>query len=179
VIDFTQLRVMVLLSGGIDSSACVDYYLSHGYDVSALFVHYGQPYQNEERAAAKAIAQYYSTPLNELRVSGRSVPSGYIPARNAMLLSLAMFSFEGEKGIISLGIHSGTEYVDCSPDFIVSMQAVYDLYEQGRIRIDAPFLHWTKGEIIEYAQMQGVPLHLTHSSNPLDLPLSLQDGTKK
>ena len=162
-------NVLVLLSGGIDSAACVEYYVSRGYTVSALFIDYGQPDSEKESKAASAISTYYGIPLRHLTVSDCSVPEGYVAARNTLLLSLALMDFGHECGIIALGIHAGTPYVDCSPDFERAMQQVYDLYTDGRVRIDAPFLNWTKSEIWDYAQMKLVPLHLTHSNNLADL----------
>jgi len=158
-------NVLVLLSGGIDSTACVAYYVSLGYDVCALFIDYGQPEAKLEQAAAIAIAKHYDLTLKQLAVFGYKAPEGYVPARNAMLLSAALMSFDYEYGIISLGIHAGTPYADCSPYFEQAMQRVFDVYSQGRVRINAPFLHWTKGEIWDYAQMTGVPLFLTKSNN--------------
>ncbi len=164
-----KCRVLVLLSGGIDSAACVEYYVSRGYSVSALFIDYGQPNVNQEKAAASAIADHYHIPIRQLKVSGCSVKEGYVPARNAILLSLALLSFGPDSGIVALGIHAGTPYSDCSPEFALLMQQIYDLYEGGRIRIDAPFLQWTKNEIWEHAKIQKVPLHMTHSTNLNDL----------
>jgi 7-cyano-7-deazaguanine synthase len=161
----TKANVLVLLSGGIDSTACVAYYQSLGYDVSSLFIDYGQPEARLERAAAIAIAEYYVIPLKQLGVLGYKAPEGYVPARNAMLLSAGLMSFDYGYGIIALGIHAGTPYADCSPDFEQAMQRVFDLYSQGRVRIDAPFLHWTKDQIWDYAQMTGVPLVLIQSNN--------------
>jgi 7-cyano-7-deazaguanine synthase len=153
------------LSGGIDSTACVGYYISQECNVSALFVDYGQASVKHERKAASAVADYFGIPLKQLNVSGCNINDGYIKARNAMLLSTALMSFEHRSGIVALGIHSGTPYVDCSPDFKHLMQQIYDLYEDGRVRIDAPFLNWTKSEIWDYALTLNVPLELTYSNN--------------
>ena len=92
-----------------------------------------------------------------------------LPARNALLLSVALMSMECDSGIVAIGIHAGTPYVDCSLDFQRRMQNVYDLYTNGSVRIDAPFIQWTKSDIWDYAQMQNVPLNLTYSSNLGDL----------
>lgn len=166
--------VLVLLSGGIDSATCVEYYVSRGYNVSALFVDYGQPDVNQEEAAATAIAEYYNIPLKKATIIGCTPPEGYVPARNAILLSLALLIFGRESMIVAMGIHAGTPYTDCSPEFALLMQQIYDLYEGGRIRIDAPFLQWTKHEIWKHAQMQKVPLHMTHSTNLDDLESSTE-----
>jgi 7-cyano-7-deazaguanine synthase len=137
--------------------------------VSALFIDYSQPDCEREFSAASAISSYYGIPLRRIAVSDCSVPEGYVPARNSLLLSLALMNFDHEYGLIALGIHAGTPYVDCSPDFVHEMQQVFDLYTNGRVRIDVPFLKWTKSEIWEYAQMKRVPVHLTHSNNLSDL----------
>jgi 7-cyano-7-deazaguanine synthase in queuosine biosynthesis len=49
------------------------------------------------------------------------------------------------------------------------MQEVCDLYTGGQVQIGAPFMNWTKGEIWDYAREHGVPLDVTHTSNPDDL----------
>jgi len=161
----TNSKVVVLLSGGIDSAACVNYYLSRGHDVSSLFVDYSQPSVGQESEAAAAVAKHYSISLHCLTVSGCVVSKGYVRARNAMLLTTALMNFRHRSGIISLGIHAGTPYTDCSPEFVQGMQQIFDLYEHGRVRIDAPFIEWTKLDIWSYAKAQNVPLHLTHSNN--------------
>lgn len=160
------MDVLVLLSGGIDSTACVEYYTSHGHSVSALHINYGQPHSTEEQAAAFSIASYYEIPIQQISVTGVSFEMGYISARNAVLLSLALMLSSSKWNLIALGIHTDTPYMDCSPEFIHLMQEVFDLYEQGRVQAAAPFVTWTKSEIVDYALMQQVPLHLTYSSNP-------------
>ncbi len=162
-------RVCVLLSGGVDSSACVGYYVSKGYDVGALFIDYGQPHADKEAAAATAISEHYGIALKKLTVQGYAPPDGYVPGRNAVLLSLALMATTFTCGLIGLGIHSGTPYADCTSDFCGKMQKVCDLYTGGQVQIDAPFAEWTKSEIWDYARAHGVPLDVTHTSNPDDL----------
>lgn len=162
-------NVLVLLSGGIDSATCIAYYLSQEYHVSALFVDYGQLGARQEQIAASAIAQHYRIALKLFTLTGSHSSEGYIPARNSLLLCLALMNFEYKYGLVALGIHSGTSYADCSPKFKHLMQQVFELYEEGRVQIDTPFLNWTKSEIWDYAQLQHVPLHLTYSNNLDDL----------
>lgn len=169
------LKVLVLLSGGVDSTACVEYYIRKKYPVTALFIDYGQPDSEKESAASIKVADYYNISLSHIIIQGVSVSKGYIPARNAMLLSIALMNCPFTQGIVALGIHSGTEYQDCSPEFETLMQRIYLLYEEGRIRIDAPFLKWKKSEIIDFAEMRKIPLQLTFSSNPDDMPIKYQN----
>ncbi len=174
MVDSEALKVMVLLSGGVDSTACVGYYIRNNYQVYALFIDYGQHHSKKESVAATAVAEYYDIPLYRITINSISVSEGYIPGRNAMLLSLALMNCKFNEGIISLGIHSGTSYQDCSPEFESLMQRIYLLYEEGRIMIDAPFIKWEKSEIIDFAKSIKVPLQLTFSTNPNDMPKEYQ-----
>jgi 7-cyano-7-deazaguanine synthase len=173
--DLEALKVMVLLSGGVDSTACVGYYIRNNYQVYALFIDYGQHNSKKESDAATAVAEYYNIPLSRIVINPINVSEGYIPGRNAVLLSLALMNCPFTQGIVSLGIHSGTSYPDCSPEFESLMQRIYLLYEEGRIRIDAPFLKWEKSEIVDFAQTIKVPLHLTFSTNQNDMPLEYKN----
>ncbi len=162
-------KVLLLFSGGIDSTACIHYYTSRGFYLMALFIDYGQPDFEEEWRAATAVCDHYKIRLRKITLGGKKVASRYVRARNAALLTIALMNFEDDAGIVAIGIHSGTPYVDCSPDFIATMSGVFSLYEGGRVRIDTPFLAWSKQEILMYARDNGVPLHLTHTSNPEDI----------
>lgn len=156
-------KVLVLLSGGIDSMCCTAWYSERSFSVSALFINYGQVSASKETSAVKALARELRVPLAEVSTTGLSIPQGEIPGRNALLLATALMAFPVECGLISIGIHSGTSYRDCGPTFIRSMQRVFDSYVDGRIRIDAPFMKWPKTRIIEYAKSKTLPVHLTYS----------------
>jgi 7-cyano-7-deazaguanine synthase len=134
--------------------------------VSALHINYGQPNCIREQTAAASIAEHYGIPLRQISIVDVAFAGGYIAARNAALLCLALMLSGNRVRLIALGIHADTPYADCSPEFVRLMQEVFNLYEHGRTRIMAPFLTWTKSEIFDYAHAQGVPLHLAYSSNP-------------
>jgi 7-cyano-7-deazaguanine synthase len=143
--------------------ACLKYYRERGHQVSSLFVDYGQPSSAQERAAAAAVSREMRVQFAVTRVCGVQVPAGKIPGRNALLLTVALMRFEGDCGLISIGIHAGTDYEDCSPIFVERMQAIFDLYSDGSVRIDAPFLRWTKRDIFDFAISAGLPVKLTYS----------------
>lgn len=168
----TSRHVLVLLSGGIDSTACVEYFASRQFHVEALFINYGQHCAVQELAAAKSVASYYGIPFRVLDVGTKMSSATYIRARNMFLLSLALLIFGPDSGLISIGIHYGTQYPDCSQNFLEASQRLFDLYESGRVQISAPFLNWTKMDIVEFARANNVPLHLTHTSNPGDIGTS-------
>jgi 7-cyano-7-deazaguanine synthase len=157
-------RALILLSGGMDSAACLAFLQSQQMSLSPLFIDYGQSSSIKERAAALEISCFYKVPLNVIEVSGfKEWGTGYINGRNAFLLHTALMAADFSTGIVAIGIHSSTSYVDCSEYFIRQMQSVFDIYTDGRVRISAPFLQWTKGEIWEYCRTAGVPFEITYS----------------
>lgn len=157
-------HALVLLSGGIDSSACAAFYLTQKFSVQALFVDYGQISAARESSSAVAICAHYGIPLEKIVCSGFTRwEGGYIPGRNAFLLYSALMAFKRATGIIAIGIHAGTSYQDCSERFIHHMQSSFDLYADGRIRIGAPFLRWSKRQIWDYSKKHKIPVQLTYS----------------
>jgi len=154
----------VLLSGGIDSSACVSFYMDQGFSTEGVFIDYGQIALPREIRAAESIAEHYRIPLNKFKWSGgQQKKSGFICGRNAFLLFSSLMELPQETGILAIGIHSGTTYQDCSMSFVRKMQGLFDAYTHGRVQIGTPFLKWLKGDIWHYSKSRGVPLTLTYS----------------
>lgn len=157
-------EVLVLLSGGLDSAACLSFYKDLGRPICGLFVDYQQLATNRESRAAKAIADYYDIFLYTARWSGQSQKrAGMIAARNAFLLTAALMERPEQVTTIALGIHAGTQYADCSPEFVRRMQSTFDIYSGKTVRIAAPFGDWTKADIWAYALSKNVPVDLTYS----------------
>lgn len=171
-----QLPIHLLLSGGVDSTACIKYYLQKHYKVQPLYVDYGQPNAKSELKAAKSISDFYNLALEKVVIGTKSIPEGYVRGRNAVLLLVAFMHCSFDKGIVAIGIHSGTDYQDCSKEFVQLMQQTYSLYEDGSISIDAPFINWSKSEIIDFAEQNDVPINLCFSSSPSELPEKFQKG---
>lgn len=157
-------NVLVLLSGGIDSTACLEYYASQNCAVSGLFVDYGQLAAKHENKASLSVSRHYDIPLEKVALScGRDWKKGYIMGRNAFLLYTALMNFKYQNGLIAIGVHSGTDYWDCSEEFIQQIKVGFESYSDGCISIDAPFLKWNKNEIWEFCIRKKVPLEQTYS----------------
>jgi len=158
------MKSIILLSGGIDSSSCVKFYLDLNYKVECIFCNYGQPAAVSELHAARAVSKYYSVPLHEIKTTGISIPSsGEICGRNALLV-LQAFSFKGFGTYkIILGIHTETNYADCSPRFLNEMNRILDCYANGTICLEAPFLEWDKSNIVVYCKEKKIPFEKTYS----------------
>lgn len=159
-----RLNVLVLLSGGIDSTALIHFYKAQGSNVNGLFIDFGQISGKREKEAAKQIADYFGIELFQLKCTGiNRWEAGYIPGRNAFLLYSALMNFPAQNGIIAIGIHSGTNYIDCTFEFVSMIQKSFDLYTDGQINVGTPFMDWKKNEIYYYSQRNKLPLHLTYS----------------
>jgi 7-cyano-7-deazaguanine synthase len=163
--------VLVLLSGGIDSTACVHYYKQHATSVHALHVNYGQAAAAAEQAAASAISQRLGIALSTIKVDGFS-PSGagVLIGRNHLLLSVALFAVGEAHGILALGIHAGTAYVDCSPTFADQAQRMLDLLTDGRVALGVPFLNSSKRDIWRYCVDNSLQIADTYSCEAGTVP---------
>ena len=133
---------LVLLSGGLDSSTA----LAAAGDPTAcqaLFVRYGQAAEQEEQRAAHAIAQHYTIPIETLTIKGRRFGAGEIRGRNAFLIHTALLATSPTPTTIIIGLHSGTDYVDCTPEFVDIMQQSLAFHTGGEVTLAAPFVDFS------------------------------------
>jgi 7-cyano-7-deazaguanine synthase len=189
-------KAVVLLSGGLDSTTAHAVARSRGFDVYALSVDYGQRHRIElERAAqvAKALGAIEHRVIGlDLRAIGGSaltadvavprdrsaedmahgIPATYVPARNTILLGLALGYAEtvGAFDIfIGANVLDYSGYPDCRPEFLAAFESLANLATKagvegaGRFRIHSPLLKMTKAEIIREGTRLGVDYALTLS----------------
>lgn len=154
----------MLLSGGVDSAASTAFYLAQSHRVEAMFVDYGQAAAADEARAACALAAYFSVSLHSIKLHGsRPKSEGLIYGRNAFLYFLPLLEFSDGVMTVATGIHSGTHYWDCSEEFLMRVQQIFDQYTDGRVQAAAPFVLWSKRQIWDFCRDSGVPLRLTYS----------------
>lgn len=179
-----RCNVIVLLSGGIDSSSCIHYYLSQEFKPVGLFIDYGQAVAKRELNSAIQIARYYKIKLDTLKILlGHKFKDGEIKGRNALFMFAALTKYTDFTGIVSLGIHAGVSYYDTTEKFIVDMQKIFTSCSDGKIKIDTPFLKWNKPMIYQYCIDNHVPIKLTYSceksgNKPCDSCNSCLDRSK-
>jgi 7-cyano-7-deazaguanine synthase len=162
--DANNKEVLVLVSGGLDSTACLHFYLDFGRPPEALFIDYGQPAARREEVAAKSVCDHYHVPLHIFHLPARSISvPGFIVGRNLFLAGAALILKPSSIRVIAMGIHAGTGYPDCTPEFLQTLQALYDLSSHNYVHIAAPFIDWTKAEIWEYCFINKIPVELTYS----------------
>jgi 7-cyano-7-deazaguanine synthase len=185
---------VVLLSGGMDSATCLALAARDARPVHALTFAYGQRHVRELRSA-EALARRYRAarhrvvdlplaPLVESALTDRAgrlpsrpavagtIPPTYVPARNTILLGVALGYAESHRlGRIYFGANAVdySGYPDCRPEFVrafnaLARRAVRSPAEGGiRIRVVAPLLRRSKAEIVRLGQRLGVPWGLTWS----------------
>ena len=183
------LRIVMSLSGGMDSSSLLAYLLDQGKEVQAVSFVYGSKHNSYERRAAESVAMYYGIVLHKLDLSsvfagfqsdllqsGGGIPEGHytdssmsrtvVPGRNLIFLSvLSGLAWSIGAQSIAIGIHSGDHaiYPDCRPEFYAAMNSAIQLGTDGRVDILAPFLQWDKTKILEWGIPHGVPYQLTRT----------------
>jgi len=185
-------KAVVLLSGGLDSYTAGAIAREAGFDLYALTIKYGQRHAHEILAARKVAEALGAKSHRELAVDlatlGGSallgegevpkdgphpdtIPSTYVPARNTVMLALALAwaevvgAFDMFIGVNALD-YSG--YPDCRPEFIEAFEHTARLatkagVEGGRFRIQAPLISMTKAQIIKRGIALGLDYGLTHS----------------
>ena len=191
-----KTRAVVLLSGGLDSAIVLSMAVEQGFDAYALSVHYGQRH-SAELAAAERVARGLGA--REHRIMGvdlagiggsaltdpaiavptaavEGIPITYVPARNTLMLSLALGWAEvlgAEAIFIGVNAVDYSGYPDCRPEFISAFTEVARLgtrvgIEGSPIRIEAPLVRLSKAEIIREGLTRGVDFSLTVSCYQAD-----------
>ena len=188
-------RAVILLSGGIDSATVLAMAKDQGFETYALSVDYGQRHRRELEAAGRVARSVGAIEHRKIRIEwpssagsalfdsvpvpkdnpeeeiGRTIPVTYVPARNMVLLSLALAWAEtlGSQDIfIGVNALDYSGYPDCRPAFIQAFEKTAILgtksgVEGQRIRIRAPLIRMTKADIIRTGTSLGVNYGLTLS----------------
>ena len=161
---------LVLASGGVDSTTLLCLCVERGTEPGALFIDHGQAAAQSENAAVARLSSHLGLSYRRVRYNGSKFGSGEIRGRNAYLLHTALMEFPGQSGIVAIGIHAGTGYEDCSPEFVDVMRRSFELHTGGAIDVVAPFLHWTKQEVYGLAARLRVPFEETYSCEAANTP---------
>ena len=187
---------VILLSGGLDSATVAAIARQQGFDLLALSVDYGQRHRFELAAAgrvaaaigvrrheivevglsrfgASALTDEIEVPKNRAAESMEGqIPVTYVPARNTVLLSLALACAEATSAAdIFIGVNAVdySGYPDCRPEFVESFQRLANLATKAGVEgelhftIHTPLIEMTKAEIIRRGTELGVDYGLTHT----------------
>jgi len=205
-------RAVILLSGGLDSATTLAVAHRDGFDTYALSVDYGQRHRIELEKAklvARSLgAVEHRTVALDLRAIGgsaltadvavpkdrtademdRGIPVTYVPARNTILLGLAL-GYAETVGAFDLFIGANvldySGYPDCRPAFLEAFEALANhatkagVEGTGRFRVHAPLIRLTKAEIIRLGISLGVEYSQTlscYDPSPAGIPCGRCDS---
>lgn len=186
---------MVLVSGGLDSATALALARAQGFICHALSVDYGQRHA-AELAAARQVAAAAGCEHRLMRVDlaaiggsaltdpaiavpevpGRGIPVTYVPARNTLLLSLALAWAEvlGARDIfVGVNVLDSSGYPDCRPEFIAAFEALARLATKAGVEgapchIHTPLIAMSKAEIIGAGARLGLDYACTVSCYQAD-----------
>jgi 7-cyano-7-deazaguanine synthase len=188
------MNAVILLSGGLDSTTALAVAKSRGFTCYALTVKYGQLHQVELEAARRVaatlgvadhrvieidLAQLAASALTTAGVAvpkDRSldeigapgdVPPTYVPARNTVLLALALAwaeSLGAHDIFVGVNVLDASGYPDCRPEFIRAFEQLAQVATRaGGFTVHAPLIELTKAQIIELGTKLGIDYGITHS----------------
>ncbi len=190
-------RAVVLLSGGLDSATCLAIARDMGFECYALSVAYGQRHAAEltasrrvaeslgaaeHRLARVGLGQFGGSALTDPAIpvpvegTGEGIPVTYVPARNTVMLSLALAWAEvlGARDIfVGVNAVDYSGYPDCRPEFIRAFETLANLatkagVEGNRITVHAPLIELSKADIIRRGTALGVDYAQTVSCYQAD-----------
>ena len=191
-----EKRAVVLLSGGLDSATVLAMARSEGYVCYALSVDYGQRH-HAELAAAQRVAQaldaeahrvididltaFGGSALTDSNIAvpeqpSEGIPLTYVPARNTIMLSLALAWAEvlqAQDIFIGVNAVDYSGYPDCRPEYVAAFERMANLatkagVEGRQLALHAPLQHMSKAQIIRAGDQLGVDYGLTVSCYQVD-----------
>ena len=189
-------RAVILLSGGLDSATVLAIARAEGYACHALSLDYGQRHTAELAAAARVAKSLGAVEHRVMRLGlgdiggsaltddaiavpespTEGIPATYVPARNTVMLALALAWAEvlGSRDLfIGVNAVDYSGYPDCRPEFIAAFERMAKLatragVEGAALRIHAPLQHLSKADIIRRGIELGVDYAQTVSCYQAD-----------
>jgi 7-cyano-7-deazaguanine synthase len=186
-------KAVVLLSGGLDSYTAAAVAHREGFELFALTVRYGQVHDRELEAARRVaraleVSEHREVTVDLASFGGSSltgaapipkdrtledgtIPSTYVPARNTVLLSLALAwaeTLEVTDLVIGVNALDYSGYPDCRPEFVRAFERLATLatkrgVEGETFQVRVPLIEMTKADIVRCGLTLGLDYGLTHS----------------
>lgn len=188
---------VILLSGGLDSATVLAIARSQGFACHALSFDYGQRHHAELAAAARVadaqrvvvhrvfrmdLGMFGGSALTDARIAvpeqaSTGIPVTYVPARNTIMLSIALAWAEVlDSRDIFIGVNAVdySGYPDCRPEYIAAFEAMANLATKagvegdGRLHIHTPLMQLSKAQIVKLGTQLGVDYSATVSCYQAD-----------
>ncbi len=197
----SQPKAVILLSGGLDSATVLAIARSQNFECYALSFNYGQRHSAELNAAKRIASHFQVTDHKivhlDLSIFGGSaltdpnlsvpeatahlghlseIPITYVPARNTIMLSIALAwaeVLEAQSIFVGVNAVDYSGYPDCRPAYVDAFEKMANLATKAgvngqKLTINAPLIHLSKAEIIQKGIQLGVDYSLTVSCYQAD-----------
>ncbi|ODS63051.1 MAG: 7-cyano-7-deazaguanine synthase QueC [Arenimonas sp. SCN 70-307] len=187
-------KAVVLVSGGMDSAVVLAIAREQGFDCHALSVAYGQRHTSELAAAAElaqsvgAVHKVVNVDLRSIggsaltadidvpEAGGEGIPVTYVPARNTIMLSIALGWAEvlgADDLFCGVNAVDYSGYPDCRPEFIEAFERLANVatkagVEGHGLKVHAPLLRMSKADIAREGARLGVDFARTVSCYQAD-----------
>jgi 7-cyano-7-deazaguanine synthase len=188
-------RAVVLLSGGLDSSTCLAWARERGFECWTLAVDYGQRHRVELEAARRVAQALGSAGHRELKLDlraiggsaltadlevprdrdehamGADIPVTYVPARNTVLLGLALAlaeTLDAHDLVAGMNALDYSGYPDCRPEFVRAFEALANVATRAgaggaTFTVHTPLMSLDKAGVIRLGRSLGLDYSLTHT----------------
>ena len=182
-------KILLALSGGMDSATLLGHLLSLNHKVKCVGFSYGSKHNRYENASAYKIARHYKIEMkwidlteimksfkSDLLKSGGEIPEGHytdksmsatvVPFRNGIFLSvLAGFAESIGFSQVAVGIHQGDHaiYPDCRKAFFIAMDIAIMQGTDSQVSMVAPFINMNKTDILKTGRACKTPYELTRT----------------
>lgn len=170
-----KTSVLVLHSGGLDSTVCLLLAVEAGKEVTSLGIDYKQRHQVELQYA-ESLCQRFGVPRRVIRLEwdkperemptgrrldeiGKDVSTAFLPGRNLVFLSIACAEASGigsEEVWIGINSVEFSGYPDCTPEFLTSYRNTVQIAGMPKLRVVAPLMALSKTEIAAEARRLGL-----------------------
>lgn len=187
------MKVLALMSGGMDSTTLAKDLLEQGWEVEGIFFNYGSKHNDRERQAFNDVAKHLNMPTwfeyvdstlwegsksslmgkaeipdDDYHVGAEGPSNTVVPFRNGIFISMAV-AIANSNGFdaVAIGAHAtdaaNWAYPDCSPEFLGAMAAATYTGTFHQVRLIGPYGHMTKADLVARAVEIHAPLHLSWS----------------
>ena len=167
-------KIVLLLSGGLDSSVLFRILSKQNIKILPLFIDYEQRNKVQELRSARYISKLHNCNLTRIKVGplfkdsllikGSSSQSAFLPHRNLLFLVLgAIYAFNNKCNAIAIALHAGSNYPDSCESFVQQATKCIEESIGKQVIIHAPFIDITKTDIAYLAYLTKLPVDKTYS----------------
>ena len=177
------MRIVVLSSGGLDSSLLMLMLKKDNHELFPLHINYGQHAEEREWFSCREICKYLEVAKpNRISLSGmETIPSGltnrnldiekdaFLPTRNLLFATFgAAYAYSVSSTVVALGLLANPIFPDQTPEFVRATEACLNVALNKSIRLLTPFITLDKRDTLRLALKHQLPLSITyycHSGN--------------